>query len=247
MYLPPEEFAQAGIAQVAVHHSHPFAPHGHGGGHIAGDGGFALVFADTGDQENFGAVGSSVIFQIGTDGIDLSDALAEGEAIGDKAPIFVMLTDEDGSLTGEILENPTVAGKVISIADIEEDLVGKPVMVDYYISKVAESVSELQIDAENFAGYFYVEADTLFRRQHDGVDMPAVLTLPNVKIQSNFTFAMASTGDPSTFSFTMDAFPGYTYFNQNKQVLCVIQVVEDSSSAEGYRHSVMHHVKEVTE
>ena len=184
---------------------------------------------------------------IGTDGIDLSDALAEDEAIGDKAPIFVMLTDEDGSLTGEILENPTVAGKVISIADIDEDLVGKPVMVDYYISKVAESVSELQIDAENFAGYFYVEADTLFRRQHDGVDMPAVLTLPNVKIQSNFTFAMASTGDPSTFSFTMDAFPGYTYFNQNKQVLCVIQVVEDSSSAEGYRHSVMHHVKEVTE
>ena len=180
---------------------------------------------------------------VGKDGIDMSDALAEGELIGDKAPIFVMLTDEDGSLTGEILEVESVVGNVITCKN-SETLVGKPIMVDYYIAKAADSVSELQIDAENFAGYFYVEADTLFRRQHDGLDMPAILTLPNVKIQSNFTFAMASTGDPSTFTFTMDAFPGYTYFNPNKQVLCVIQVVEDSKEAEGYRHSVMHQVKE---
>ena len=41
-------------------------------------------------------------------------------------------------------------------------------------------------------GYYYVEASTLFRRQSDGVDMPAEITLPNVKIQSNFTFSMAS-------------------------------------------------------
>ena len=185
---------------------------------------------------------------IGADGIDLSDALAEGETIGDKAPIFIMLTDEDGSITGEILEVEAVENNIItSSAENYADLVGEPVMVDYYIAKNADSVSELQIDAENFAGYFYVEAETLFRRQHDGMDMPAVMTLPNVKIQSNFTFSMASTGDPSTFTFTMDAFPGYTYFNQNKQVLCVIQVVEDSSSAEGYRHSVMHQVKESEE
>ena len=185
---------------------------------------------------------------IGADGIDLSDALAEGESVGDKAPIFIMLTDEDGSITGEILEVAAVENNVItSNAENYASLVGAPVMVDYYIAKNADSVSELQIDAENFAGYFYVEAETLFRRQHDGMDMPAVMTLPNVKIQSNFTFSMASTGDPSTFTFTMDAFPGYTYFNQNKQVLCVIQVVEDSSSAEGYRHSVMHQVKEDNE
>lgn len=60
-----------------------------------------------------------------------------------------------------------------------------------------EGVDEIQIDAENFAGYFYVEADTLFRRQSDGADLPCNITLPNVKIQSNFTFSMASTGDPS--------------------------------------------------
>jgi hypothetical protein len=30
-----------------------------------------------------------------------------------------------------------------------------------------------------------------------------------------------------TFSFTMDCFPGYTMFDKSKQVLCVMQVVDD--------------------
>ena len=42
-----------------------------------------------------------------------------------------------------------------------------------------------------------------------------------------------------TFDFTMDAFPGYTYFDKSKQVLCVIQVVEDSLSAAVTSHTVM--------
>ena len=71
--------------------------------------------------------------------------------------------------------------------------------------------------------------------------MPAEITLPNVKIQSNFTFSMASTGDPSTFTFTMDAFPGYTYFDRTKKVLCVIQVVEDAIAGTETRNSVMKH------
>jgi len=40
---------------------------------------------------------------------------------------------------------------------------------------------------------------------------------------------MAATGDPSTFKFTMDAFPGYTYFDRTKKVLCAIQVVDDAT------------------
>ena len=42
---------------------------------------------------------------------------------------------------------------------------------------------------------------------------------------------MASTGDPSTFTFTMDVFPGYTYFNKTNKVLCAIQVVDDAKEA----------------
>ena len=71
--------------------------------------------------------------------------------------------------------------------------------------------------------------------------MPAEITIPNVKIQSNFTFSMASTGDPSTFTFTMDAFPGYTVFDPTKKVLCVIQVVEDATASSNTIDTVMEH------
>ena len=175
--------------------------------------------------------------------IDLSDALGSSELICATAPIFVSITEADGSITGELIENVTVdeTGKKIIGASIEA---GKTVLVDYYIIKQAGNVSELQIDAENFAGYYYVEASTLFRDQNTGKDMPAEITIPNVKIQSNFTFTMAATGDPSTFTFTMDAFPGYTYFNPSKKVLCVIQVVEDSEAATSIIESVMPHTED---
>ena len=39
----------------------------------------------------------------------------------------------------------------------------------------------------------------------------------------------------------MDAFPGYTYFNKVKRVLCAIQVAEESSSAEETVKSVFPH------
>ena len=57
--------------------------------------------------------------------------------------------------------------------------------------------------------------------------MPAEFIIPNCKVQSNFTFTMASSGDPSTFTFTMDAFPGYTRFNPEKKVLSAIQIIEE--------------------
>lgn len=171
--------------------------------------------------------------------IDLTDALESTETICSTAPIYIMKLDSYGDLTGEVLTGWSVtggtgadAGKKLEITGltqtIAKDSIGA-VMVDYYVIKDGKNISEMQIDAGHFAGYYYVEADTLFRRQEDGKDLPANITFPNVKIQSNFTFSMASTGDPSTFTFTMDALPGYTYFNKSKQVLCAIQVVDDAT------------------
>jgi hypothetical protein len=37
---------------------------------------------------------------------------------------------------------------------------------------------------------------------------------------------MASSGDPSSFTFTMDAFPDYTRWDKTKKVLAAIQVVD---------------------
>lgn len=138
----------------------------------------------------------------GTVEIDLTDALESSEKICPTAPIYVMALDEYGDITGKVTTGWAVAdsGKKLTItkssAEAAADFIG-PVMVDYYIIKNASTVSEMQIDAGNFAGYYYVEADTLFRRQSDGKDLPANITFPNVKIQSNFTFSMAATGDPS--------------------------------------------------
>lgn len=176
---------------------------------------------------------------VGTDGkIDLKDVLETGEKIDKTAPVFVMETEADGSIV-KLVSGATVAEDALSLT--ASAAAGKNVFVDFYVSKESANVSELQIDAENFAGNYYVEASTLFRRESDGVDMPAEITLPNVKIQSNFTFSMASTGDPSTFTFTMDAFPGYTLFDHSKKVLCVIQVVEDAKAGNSTNNTVMGH------
>lgn len=189
--------------------------------------------------------------------VDLTAGLYEGESICDTAPIFVIATEQDGSLTSTICTvkefistDGRKTGVIIETKDPNKDpntpeatitnlSAGSAVTVDFYVIAGSE-VQELQIDAENFAGYYYVEADTLFRRQDTGKDMPAIITLPNVKIQSNFTFTMASSGDPSTFTFTMDAMPGYTYFNKTKKVLCVLQIINTKADDIGW-NSVMKH------
>ena len=171
---------------------------------------------------------------------------------GEDAPIFIIKTEDDGSITGDIIVAGPDSDKIKyrnGILTVDDphintsagEAVKKSVniLLDYYVVKQSEVVSEIQITPSDFAGYYYVEADTLFRSQSSGIDMPANLTFPNVKVQSGFTIALAGTGDPSTFDFTMDAFPGYTYFDKTKQVLCVIQVVEDSLSATTAGHSVM--------
>lgn len=107
------------------------------------------------------------------------------------------------------------------------------VLVDYYIERKA-GAQQIEITPDKFGGNFYLEADTLFRDQA-GVDMPAEFIIPNCKIQSNFTFTMASSGDPSSFTFTMDAFPDYTRFDHSKKVLAVIQVIEEESLSEVHR------------
>ncbi len=188
--------------------------------------------------------------------IDLSDILGL-DSICETAPIFVMEVEkDDGSLTGVTYTATVDAAIEKEKVQVQQKLtitdasstggekvpeMGTPVMVDYYVLKGASKVTELQIDAESFAGYYYVEADTLFRAQKDGDDYPANITLPNVKIQSNWTFSMASTGDPSTFTFTMDAMPGYTYFDQKKKVLCVVQIIDDSNDLSVELASVMGH------
>lgn len=169
------------------------------------------------------------------------ETLKEGEKIDATAPIFVSVVEADGSITGELVSGLTVNSAGTGFTGAKTDFYNKNVFVDFYILKKSDTVSEVQIDAATFGGYFYVEASTLFKDQESGKDLPAEITLPNVKIQSNFTFNMSSTGDPSTFSFVMDAFPGYTMFNKGKKVMCAIQILQDEVVSTTSHESVMKH------
>lgn len=112
---------------------------------------------------------------------------------------------------------------------------GNTVRIDCYTAH-QDGAQEIQIDAESFAGYYYIEADTLFRDEVTGQDLPAQFIIPRGKIQSNFTFTMANSGDPSTFTFTIDAFPAYTKFNKTKKVMAALQIV-DPTDAGGHNYA----------
>ena len=153
--------------------------------------------------------------------------------VGPITSASLVTADKEEAVEYDVEEN----GGVYVIADeqaliIEDstlaDYVGKTVRIDCYVEKVG-GATEMTIDAENFAGNYYVEASTLFRDQYTAQDMPAEIVLPNVKIQSNFTFSMANTGDPSTFTFTMDAFPDYTTFDKTHKVFAAIQIIGEEN------------------
>ena len=148
--------------------------------------------------------------------------------------VYVMLLDGNGEIATEPYipdvdsENKTLTLKNRDDLDVFTN--GSIVLVDYYVERTG-GVSEITITPDKFGGYYYLEASTLFRNT-DGVDMPAEFVIPNCKIQSNFTFTMASSGDPSTFTFTIDAFPDYTRFDRTKKVLAAIQVITEAEGAE---------------
>ena len=159
--------------------------------------------------------------------------------------IYVMLL-ENGEVITEpyIPESVDAEAKTITLKasdDLEKFYNGCVVLVDYYAEKVS-GAQQIEITPDKFGGNYYLEASTLFR-DTNGVDMPAEFIIPNCKIQSNFTFTMASSGDPSTFTFTMDAFPDYTRFDKTKKVLAAIQIVDVAGSSDLKRdrtHSEQH-------
>jgi hypothetical protein len=157
---------------------------------------------------------------------------AEGEDY-----IYVMLMEN-----GEVVTEPYIPNKVteeqkknktitLKLTDnLEKFYEGCVVLVDYYTEK-SEGAQQIEITPDKFGGNYYLEASTLFR-DTNGVDMPAEFIIPNCKIQSNFSFNMSSSGDPSTFTFTMDAFPDYTRFDKTKKVLAAIQIIDVAGSRE---------------
>jgi hypothetical protein len=166
---------------------------------------------------------------------------------GDEHLIYVMVLDDSGNpatepyiyKAGEANKKSIVPatfaidGKTTYKHDANAPEQGDVVLVDYYVSRKS-GAQQIEITADKFGGNFYLEASTLFR-DTNGRDMPAEFVIPNCKVQSNFTFTMASSGDPSTFTFTMDAFPDYTRFNKTKKVISAIQIITEEEGEEEIR------------
>ena len=154
----------------------------------------------------------------------VTKAPAKGTGLGVK--FYALALDKNGDVTGEPIEVTIDDNKAITAAEGETDTIdeGKVYLVDYYTEKTSGAY-QIDIEPQSFGGNFYIEADTLFR-DTNGTDHAAQFVIPNGKIQSNFTLSMASSGDPSTFTFTVDAFPGYVNGDVTKKVLSTIQVIE---------------------
>lgn len=158
-----------------------------------------------------------------TDTITLPTEDAKPIKDNENMPVYGMLLDMNQEMSGIAVKAKSVGEGTVTF-DTGLFKVGDTIMLDYYSEHKADAI-QIDITPEQFAGYYYIEGSTLFRRQSDGADLPAELVIPNGKIQSNFSFTLASTGDPSTFDFTVDAFPGTLVSDSSKQVLVTIQIL----------------------
>lgn len=181
--------------------------------------------------------GNEVAYADNTLTVTLSETPAGDTANDGGYSIYVMLTDDNGDMIAEPYIAKKGTGTTITVASFTDYTVGTNhgktlaaginVLVDYYVQRTAGAY-QVEIRPETFGGNFYIEGSTLFRDQLTGKDMPAEIIIPNGRIQSNFSFTMAGTGDPSTFDFTIDAFPDFTRWDRNNKVLADIQVIENA-------------------
>lgn len=171
-------------------------------------------------------------------GDEVKNITTEG-ADGTKYPLFMFIKDKNGYIVSEPFSTETSSGgagqlKVTSDkVTIEKDSNAIPglktldnctLFFDFYVKKESQA-KQIDIGYDKFAGNYYIEASTLFRDQATGRDDPAEFIIPNGKIQTNFTFTMAGTGDPSSFSFTVDALRGRVK-GGTTDCLAAIQIVD---------------------
>ena len=130
---------------------------------------------------------------------------------------------------------PSANWSISLVRKAKTEYIGATVRLDCY-AKVNAPVTTLTVDADNFGGTFYIEAETLFRDEATGHDFPATFIIPKGKISGNFTFNMASSGDPSTFDFQIDCTVGQlrTVSGTAGRVLYAIDIIDNISTSEAH-------------
>lgn len=150
----------------------------------------------------------------------LNDAIFGGASasntliINNDYPIYIY-KDSDGTPI-EGATKGTAAGEITCTVEA-----GEVYIVDGYFTTKGVTLS---IDPDVFGQYYYIEAETLFRDEATGADKASQIVIPKGQIQNNFTMTMANSGDPSTFTFTVDCMPDYTKGNKTKKVLAELNM-----------------------
>ena len=81
---------------------------------------------------------------------------------------------------------------------------GDYLITDYYWT--ATGTKRITVSSDQFASYYSVEADTLWREVDTGEDYPALFTMPKVKLKGSWSISMEATGDPKAFTFDIDVY-----------------------------------------
>ena len=150
---------------------------------------YGVVLNSAGGIKSYlSAIGLDEI-SVGTEFNPEAAAVPMGKINAGNKNMYFKLASES-NYVGETDEPKLVAGDVVRI--------------DCYTVH-GKGATQINIDANSFAGYYYIEASTLFRAEATGKVFPAEFVIPRGKIQSNFTFTMASTGDPSESIMRMAA------------------------------------------
>lgn len=208
-----------------------------------------ISYAELADE--IGVRDGSTILVCGDDHTPVYGTLLDGSGYGYNWFDHVAITNPSETTTGDNKDTYAVAKNGSLSLAVQKEVtpatdpatyetdtsVTGTVKFDFYVV-MKSGATEITIEPGDFGGYFYVEADTLYRREDTGEDMAATLTFPRVKVQSAFTFTMAASGDPSTFDFTMDAFPGYTQFDATKKVCVTMAIV--GADAQGTSENASH-------
>lgn len=152
--------------------------------------------------------------------------IEETPVIATATPMFIFLTnhgyDAEIKIPLAATNGYEITGSEITFdgtVDGHEIVEGDQFIVDYYYDSEA-TAKNITIEAAKFPGYYKVEADTVWTREHDGAEIAAKFTMPRVKISSSFNIENAAEGDPSAFDFIVECFPD----SQDRMV--VIDVLE---------------------
>lgn len=169
------------------------------------------------------------------DGTDAGDATGStygsfwGDVAGGETPYPYLLAPSGGvGQPKAFKEGTSIVYKVNVPSILYQDIV----LLDYYV-EYEHDATQISILPDKFGPYMYVEGSSLLRRASDGIDLPVEFVIPKFKVTTALNLTLASTGDPSTFTFQGDAYPDFSKFDLTRKVLADIQILDADDNYDG--------------